>query len=121
MPSPRKAWVIDLCCFPASITDKTERPTLDHLADHLDYIVQLAGIDRSSLGTDFYEASGYQKSVHLGVWDPAEYPAPPWHFPLDGGTTIEFVETMSRRGYDADDIRKVLGGNFARVFSQAWH
>jgi membrane dipeptidase len=115
-----KGGVIGLCSFPAFITDKTDRPTIAHLIEHLDYFVQLAGIDHVGLGVDYYEGHGYQSAVDLGVWDPGEYPAPPWYYPLDGGNTVEFAEGLVKRGYVDEDVRKVLGGNFLRVFSQVW-
>lgn len=116
----QKGGVIGLCCFPAFITDTTDQPTIGHLIEHLDYFVQLAGIDHVGLGIDYFEGHGYQSSIDMGVWDPNEYPAPPWHYPLDGGNTIEFAAALADRGYGDDDIRKVLGSNFMRVFAQVW-
>jgi membrane dipeptidase len=115
-----KGGVVGLCSFPAFITDTTNRPTVDHVVAHLDYIVELVGIEHVSLGTDYFHDAGYQLNVDLGDWDPGEYPAPPWHYPLDGGNTVEIAVAMMRRGYSDDDVRAVLGGNLVRVLGEVW-
>jgi membrane dipeptidase len=33
---------------------------------------------------------------------------------------ILITETLVDRGYSDDDVLKILGGNFLRVFEQAW-
>ena len=33
---------------------------------------------------------------------------------------LNFIEKLKKRGYSDTDIRKILGGNYIRVFSQVW-
>jgi membrane dipeptidase len=33
---------------------------------------------------------------------------------------LNFIEKLKKRGYSEIDIRKILGGNYMRVFSQVW-
>jgi membrane dipeptidase len=74
------------------------RPHLSVLMDHLDYIVKLIGVDHVGLGSDF---------------DGIE--APPLE--LDGVENYPLVtKALVERGYSERDIRKILGGNFIRVF-----
>ncbi|MEO6356092.1 MAG: dipeptidase [Ferruginibacter sp.] len=74
------------------------RPHLSVLMDHLDYIVKLIGVDHVGLGSDF---------------DGIE--APPLE--LDGVEDYPLVtKALVERGYSEKDIRKILGGNFIRVF-----
>lgn len=115
-----KGGVIGLCSFPAFITDKTDRPSVDDVLAHLEHIVDVAGIDHVGVGTDYFHDSGYRLNVELGNWSADEYPAPPWHYPLDGTNTVELAAGLSRRNYTGEDIAKVLGGNFMRVFSAVW-
>lgn len=115
-----KGGVIGLCGYCGFITGRTLKPTMNDLIDHLDYFVQKVGIDHVGLGIDLYNDSLYDVNVEMGVWDPADYPAPPWHWPLDGTNYPEFVERLLDRGYGESDIVKVLGGNFMRVFTQVW-
>lgn len=71
------------------------------LVDHIDHMVQVAGIDHVGLGSDFD-----------GVDD-----LPEGLTGIDGlpKITLELV----KRGYKDDDILKILGGNFLRVFEAA--
>jgi membrane dipeptidase len=80
--------------------DKTAsfRPPLSLLIDHLDYIVKLVGVDYVGLGSDFDGIDAGPKELN-GVQD----------FPL-------ITKALLERGYNKKDIRKILGGNFLRVF-----
>ena len=68
------------------------------LIDHIDHMVKVAGIDHVGLGSDFD-----------GVDD-----LPEGLTGIDGlpRITLELV----KRGYKDEDILKILGGNFLRVF-----
>lgn len=74
------------------------RPPLSLLIDHLDYIVKLVGVDHVGLGSDFDGIEAAPKELN-GVQD----------FPL-------ITKALMERGYSKKDIRKILGGNFLRVF-----
>ncbi len=72
---------------------------ISKLIDHIDHIVEIAGIDHVGIGSDFDGAP----------------------FFLDG---LENVDQMSNltyalveRGYPEADIKKILGGNFLRVMA----
>lgn len=74
------------------------RPPLSLMIDHIDYIVKLVGIEHVGLGSDFDGIEAGPKELN-GVED----------FPL---ITKELLE----RGYSKNDIKKILGENFLRVF-----
>jgi len=74
------------------------RPPLSLLIDHLDYIVKLVGVEHVGLGSDFDGIEAGPKELN-GVQD----------FPL-------ITKALMERGYNKKDIRKILGGNFLRVF-----
>jgi membrane dipeptidase len=73
------------------------RATLSQVADHIDHIRKVAGIDHIGLGSDFDGIS----TVVQGLENVSTYPA----------LTAELL----RRGYTDDDIRKILGLNVLRV------
>jgi len=74
------------------------RPSLSLLIDHLDHIVKLIGVDHVGIGSDF---DGINSS-------PRE---------LNDVTNMPLItEELLKRGYSSKDIRKILGGNFIRVF-----
>jgi membrane dipeptidase len=77
------------------------RATLSQIADHIDHIKKVAGIDHIGLGGDFDGIT----SVPVGMEDVSKYPA----------LTAELL----RRGYSDEDVRKILGKNILRVMRQA--
>jgi len=94
----------------------------DRVAEHVDYVVQLVGIEHVGLGLDYVfdaeEANEYAR-------------ANPGMFPTDEGYAegIRMVApeqvraiagTLIRRGYAAADVRRVMGGNFVRVARATW-
>lgn len=97
-------------------------PTLEAMTRHLEYAVELVGIDHVGVSTDFsFDADDFlaevQSNLHLfdesyTRWGPLQW-MPPETF-LTLGTHLE------RRGWSDSDVRAVLGGNFVRVARQAW-
>ncbi len=81
---------------------KIPRPPLSALIDHIDHIAKVAGIDHVGLGSDFDGVSG---ATPQGMDSAADLP--------------KITQALLDRGYSADDIRKILGGNILRVFRQA--
>ena len=73
--------------------------TVSDVVDHIDHMVKVAGIDHVGIGTDFDGGGGID-----GCKDVSEM----------GNITLELV----KRGYSEEDIRKIWGGNFMRVFRE---
>jgi membrane dipeptidase len=74
------------------------RPPLSLLLDHMDHIVKLIGPNGVGLGSDF---DGIESAPR----------------PLDDVTAMPLLtKGLLERGYSKKDIRKILGGNFIRVF-----
>jgi len=78
---------------------KIPRPPLKSLIDHIDHIAKVAGIDHVGLGSDFDGVSG---ATPQGIDSAADLP--------------KITQALLDRGYSAQDIHKVLGGNLLRVF-----
>ena len=80
-----------------------ENPTLysdvEMVADHIDRVVELAGIDHVGLGSDF---DGVGDSLPTGLKDVADYP--------------NLIYTLLKRGYSDEDIKKICSGNVLRVW-----
>ncbi len=74
--------------------------SVDRLVDHIDYIVSRVGIDHVGIGSDFNHGGGV-----AGFVDASEAP----------NVTLALV----RRGYSANQIKKIWGENFLRVFRVA--
>jgi membrane dipeptidase len=71
------------------------------VADHIDHIVKVAGIEHVGLGSDFDGVS----NLPQGLEDVSKYP----------NLTAELL----RRGYAQEDVKKVLGLNLLRVMREA--
>jgi len=80
---------------------KMSRGTYKDVADHIDHIVKVAGIDHVGIGSDF---DGISMSP-VGLEDVSSYP--------------RLTEELLRRGYSETDVHKVLGANALRAFRQA--
>ncbi len=78
----------------------SERASVSDVVDHIDHIVQIAGIDHVGIGSDFDGGGGV-----IGMEDVTQIE----------NLTAELV----RRGYVEADITKIWGGNLLRVLSQA--
>jgi membrane dipeptidase len=75
--------------------------TLSMLVDHIEHIAQVAGIDHVGLGSDFDGVPNLPE----GIRDVSDLP----------NITYELL----RRGHSDEEVLKILGGNFMRVFAQA--
>lgn len=71
------------------------------VADHIDRVVVLVGIDHVGLGSDF---DGVGDSLPEGLKDVSMYP--------------NLIKELLNRGYKKEDIRKILSGNLLRVWKQ---
>jgi membrane dipeptidase len=77
---------------------RVPRPPFESLIDHFDHIIRVAGIDHVGIGTDFDGISALPE----GIDSAADLP--------------KVTAALAARGYSADDLGKVLGGNLMRVF-----
>lgn len=71
------------------------------VADHIDRVVELAGIDHVGLGSDF---DGVGDSLPAGLKDVSQYP--------------NLIAVLLERGYSEQDIEKICGGNLMRVWRE---
>ncbi|RUT72958.1 dipeptidase [Ancylomarina longa] len=76
-----------------------EKPTVADAIDHIDHMVKLIGIDHVGIGTDFDGGGGLKDCE-------------------DASQMKNITMELLRRNYSEEDIVKIWGGNFMRVFSQ---
>ena len=84
----------------AEIHSGIEPPPLERVVDHIDRVVELAGIDHVGLGSDFDGVT----SLPRGLEDCSKLPA--------------LTRALLDRGYPEAAVIKILGGNFLRVFRE---
>jgi membrane dipeptidase len=80
---------------------KIPRPPFTVLIDQIDHIAKVAGVDHVGLGSDFDGVSG---ATPKGMDSAADLP--------------KITQGLLDRGYSAEDIHKILGGNVLRVFAE---
>jgi membrane dipeptidase len=96
---PKRASTEYLAWLDKAMTEM-EPGTLAQVADHIDHIVKVAGIDHVGYGADFGSLTNHPK----GLEDVSRYPY----------LTAELL----RRGYTDEQAKKVIGGNFLRVMER---
>ncbi|MFY0568000.1 dipeptidase [Archangium lansingense] len=74
---------------------------VEDVADHIDHVVKLVGIDHVGLGSDF---DGVGPSLPIGLKDVSQYP--------------NLFRVLLERGYSEADIEKVASGNVFRVWQR---
>jgi len=95
-----KGGVIGITFVPNFLTQEKRKTTVKDVVTHIDYLVEKAGIDCVGLGSDFDGTGG----LPLG---------------LEGVDKItNITEELLTRGYKEREIKKILGGNFLRVFKK---
>lgn len=71
------------------------------VADHIDHVVELVGIDHVGLGSDF---DGVGDSLPTGLKDASELP--------------NLIRVLLERGYTEEEIEKIASGNVFRVWEE---
>lgn len=78
-----------------------ERPSYKLIADHIDHVVSLVGVDHVGIGSDY---DGIEITPD-GMEDVSMMP--------------KLFDELRTRGYSEEDLTKIAGGNFFRVLEQA--
>jgi membrane dipeptidase len=100
------------------------RPGLPSFVRHLRYLVDLIGIDHVGIGLDFDETITLEKWSEERVRWPELYV---WDFPerrardlTNSADALNITRALVAAGFADDEIRKILGENFLRVFRTVW-
>ena len=80
----------------------TPHVAMSEVADHIEHIAKVAGVDHVGLGSDY---DGVGEQLPEGMADVSSYPA--------------LLAELMRRGWSDADIRKVAGENVLRVMARA--
>ena len=102
------------------------RPTIKEVVDHIAYVAELVGVEHVGVGSDFFEGESLVRFEHLFR---VRYPDVIRHYTLETVYTEGFdgvacfprlTEALVARGFSDDEVLKILGGNFLRVFGEVW-
>jgi len=76
--------------------------TLAMVADHVEHVAKVAGVDHVGIGSDF---DGVNNNLPVGLGDVSTYP--------------DLLAELMRRGWSDQDVAKLAGGNVLRVMEAA--
>lgn len=114
-----KGGILGVCGIPNYLA-QTKRQGIKNVLDHIDYIVNLVGVDYVALGTDIIFGHHAADPVHyyylrnMGLEVAAEY--------MEGIESVEewpnIIRGLVARGYSDQEIEKIIGGNTLRVMDK---
>lgn len=116
--------VIGIFAMPWFVHQDPNHTTIDHVLDHIEYVIRLVGVDHVGIGTDWPMSDVLWSLIYF-----KEHIAPKLGFAKgDGPSTetvaglekysyfINFTRGLVARGYTDEEIAKIMGGNWLRVF-----
>jgi len=125
-----KGGVMGINAFPGFLR-KDGRASLKDFLDHIDYVKNLVGVEHVGLGLDISEtridADYTTPDGHLGFgktrYKPEMYPPWPWTYPQEIDSVTKFsniAKGLAGRGYSDEEVIRILGGNYLRVFREVF-
>lgn len=115
-----KGGVIGITAFPRLVSKEPDKCTLDDLLNFIDYVSDLVGVNHVGIGLDFAEGWAEYPPTRMNLIkiDKRIYTWP------KGIETVTRFPNIARglvaRGYSDNEINKVLGQNFLRVFKRVF-
>ena len=111
-----KGGVMGIAFLKAFVSDRDES-TVDDVIRHLEHAIKLIGIDHVGIGPDFIDYGLPENQLLLGEKDPLGI-----ELDTKGVENITkipyFTAALMKKGYSEDEISKILGGNFLRMFKK---
>jgi membrane dipeptidase len=136
--------VVGFTSLPGFVANDPREATLHRYLDHIDYAVELIGVEHAGIGLDFTEghregslqptsprwggANVPDGTAGLAVMLPeipadliAELVYRPYATGIAASDEIpNITEGLLRRGYADDDVLAIMGGNWLRLFGEVW-
>ena len=128
----KRGGVVGCSCFPPLVWKGEGPPTLDDFVNVIDYVVQMAGIDHVSIGSDSEATKGAypvelraslrrQFAGTTGTFNERFPQGQPVVGLEDGlGDWPKITRKLLDRGYQPGDVKKIIGGNLVRIFGEVW-
>ncbi len=94
--------VAQICLYDAFLNNDSSKASIDDIIAHIRHIINVAGIDHVGIGSDFDGGGGIK-----GCQSTNEY--------------TNITMTLIENGFSPDEIGKIMGGNFLRVWQQQYN
>jgi membrane dipeptidase len=107
---------------------------VDDVLDHIDHVARLVGSDHVGIGSDL--SNYYARTLDLPPFSSIRSYRPlrpdvfgkgpvdrydPWPVGLDSHSKmLNLTRGLVKRGYSDEDVVKILGGNWLRLFRETW-
>jgi membrane dipeptidase len=121
-----KGGVVGATIFPLFLP-AGNNSTLNDFIDVIDYLVGMIGIDHIAVGTDFTEGQPKEWFDWILTGKSKKGPALELNHPLKNPEGIQgtadfpnLTTALLKRGYSELNVRKILGENMMRLFTQVW-
>ena len=131
--------VIGVTSYPVTLWDGEHFPSIDTMVDCIDYYADLIGIDHIGLGLDtnatigayehrkiiyfsklIKEREGKDSLAYKSFEAGRGYLGECLEGMMNMANMVNITEHLLKRGYREEDIRKILGLNWLRVFKETW-
>ncbi|MBM3292358.1 diguanylate cyclase, partial [Candidatus Bathyarchaeota archaeon] len=116
-----KSGVIGVCGIPNYLSQE-KRQGIEDMIKHIDYIIELVGIDHVAIGTDIVWGDHAALPIHrhyierMGMKVAAEY--------MEGIESLEewpnIIRCLVKNGYSDDEINKIVGKNAINLMNQVF-
>lgn len=136
-----KGGVIGICLFPPLVrkdrnTNEVLPSSVEDVIDHIEYVINLVGVDHVAFGSDVYDY--WTDNKIISKWSSLRYwrPLRPDVFgvkpknksktdpPIEGLENhlsyVNLSRGLVKRGFKKEEIKKVLGENVLRVLGSIW-
>ena len=131
-----KGGVIGVCSYVPILWNRKHLPCIDDFVDAIAYYSDLVGVDHVGIGIDSNAEPGaynrkdmrhlmdmvppnrdvYLAGAEAGLGKACAYPA--GLFSL--ANNVNIIDTMLKRGFSTEEVKKVMGENWLRVFEKTW-
>lgn len=104
--------------------------TIEDYVDAISYTIDLIGLDHVAIGTDFTQDQPESFWKYIGSQQGTKFPSTftdttnPSNYPINFETPDKFpdlINTMKNKGFANNEIAKVLGLNWIRIFQEVWN
>lgn len=102
---------------------RTPQVGLDKYLDQFDYVKKLVGVDHVGVAADNVEGMRAPPEKVAQDMPPEAYSEQPWFYAKGFETIAEYpnvTKGLLDRGWPVEDVRKVLGENWLRVYQRVW-
>lgn len=129
----RRGGVVGVCGWgPVLWTRGDKPPGLDDFVADIEYLADLAGVDHVAVATDSTTSMRTDHILQHAAEINAAYPRVTGEFvarfgnglehryPVSVASLPQVTQRLQDKGWKAEDVTKIMGGNFLRVWQAVW-